>query len=137
MDTIAGGRTVLEAYAAWTLVICFAISLAYELWRAFARTGASRFDSPAEFAKLSPLYVVAGVVVGLLLAGVPGAVWIGLVFCVVLIAVSILYYNPRVMLVRGGGQPSLVDWAEDLVYTGLLFAATALLLLEVTGSANV
>jgi len=44
--------------------------------------------------------------------------------------VSIFYYNPKIMLER---QPGLIDWFEDLVYTGLLFVAAALLSYAVLG----
>jgi hypothetical protein len=60
-----------------------------------------------------------------LLTGENWAAWIGLVFCVVVILVSILYYNPRIMLAR---RPRLLDWFEDLVFTGLLFVAAAQLI---------
>jgi hypothetical protein len=55
---------------------------------------------------------------------------VGLVFSVLGILLSILYYNPRILLER---QPGLVDWAEDLVYTGLLFVAATQLGYEVAG----
>jgi hypothetical protein len=45
------------------------------------------------------------------------------------IAVSV-FYNPVIMLER---QPGMIDWIEDLVFTGLLFVAAALLLYEVLG----
>jgi hypothetical protein len=44
--------------------------------------------------------------------------------------VSIFYYNPKIMLKR---KPGIIDWVEDLVYTGLLFVAAALLTLEGSG----
>ena len=37
--------TLLESISAWVLVVTFALSLAYELWRATAKAGASRHDS--------------------------------------------------------------------------------------------
>ena len=45
---------------------------------------------------------------------------------------SIFYYNPKMMVER---KPGLIDWFEDLVYTGLLFVVAALLTLEVSGFA--
>ena len=47
-----------------------------------------------------------------------------------MILVSVLYYNPRMLPAR---RPGIIDWVEDLVYTGLLFVAAALLLYAVTG----
>lgn len=125
------GPTVLERHAAWVLVATYTLSLIYELWRATAKAGASRHDSIGTFLKQDlVLYVMAAIVIALLFAGVPGAAWIGLVFSVVFILVSILFYNPKIMLER---KPGLIDWFEDLTYTGLLFVAAALLLYEVTG----
>ena len=65
-----------------------------------------------------------------LFAGFAWAAWVGLVLAVALIILSIFYYNPRIMLER---QPGMIDWFEDLVYTGLLFVAAALLLYDVLG----
>lgn len=113
------------------LLIAAVISLGYELWRATERKGETRYDSlRAVLVELGWLYLIAVIVVVLLLVGVPFAAWIALVFSVVLILVSIFYYNPRIMIAR---NPSLIDWAEDLVYTGLLFVAAAFLILEVSG----
>lgn len=47
-----------------------------------------------------------------------------------MILVSIFYYNPRIMIDR---QPGVIDWFEDLVFTGLLFVVVALLLYELRG----
>lgn len=76
------------------------------------------------------LYVVAAVVIGALFAQAGWAAWLGLVFCIVMILVSLLYYNPVIMLER---QPGIIDWVEDLLFTGLLFVAATLLLYEVLG----
>jgi len=122
--------TLLECLSAWVLIVTFAISLAYELWRVVARPGVSRYDSWPAFWRESWLYVLAAVVIVLLLLGVPFAAWIGLVFSVVFILVSILYYNPQMMAER---KPGIIDWIEDLVYTGGLFIAAAFLTLEVSG----
>ena len=128
------GPSVLEVHAAWALLIAYSISLVYELWRAIGKAGASRHDSMHEFlTRVLALYVLAAVVITLLFLGVTGAAWVGLIFSVVFIVVSIVYYNPKIMLERLGGQPGLIDWAEDLVYTGLLFVAAVLLLYEVLG----
>ena len=124
--------TLLESLSAWVLVVTYALSLAYELWRATAKAGASRHDSMRAFVRELWLYVVAAAVIFLLFAGVPFAAWVGLVFSVLFILVSIFYYNPKMMVER---TPGLVDWFEDLVYTGLLFVVAALLTLEVAGFA--
>jgi len=49
---------------------------------------------------------------------------------VLLILVSVFYYNPHMIVAR---QPGIIDWLEDIVYTGLLFIAATLLLYEVRG----
>jgi hypothetical protein len=126
----AAHPTLLETLAGWVLVVTYAISLAYEIWRVAARSTVSRHDSRRAFWQESWLYLVAAAVIVLLLLGVPYAAWVGLVFSVLVILVSIFYYNPKIMLER---KPGIIDWVEDLVYTGLLFVAAALLTLEVSG----
>jgi hypothetical protein len=65
-----------------------------------------------------------------LFSGVAWAAWAGLFFSGVMILVSIFYYNPTIMLER---RPGVIDWFEDLVFTGLLFVAAALLLYDIIG----
>ena len=122
--------TLLESLSAWVLIVTFAISLLYELWRATAKAGVSRYDSMRAFVQELWLYVVATIVIVLLFVGVPFAAWVGLTFSVAVIVVSIFYYNPKMMLER---KPGIIDWVEDLVYTGLLFVVAAFLTLEVSG----
>ena len=122
--------TLLESISAWVLIVSFALSLVYELWRATARAGVSRYDSPRSFVQGLWLYALSAIVIVLLFTGVPFAAWIGLVFSVLVILVSIFYYNPKMMTER---KPGLFDWFEDLVYTGLAFVVAALLALEVAG----
>ncbi|MFF2488014.1 hypothetical protein ACFVSU_16535 [Microbacterium sp. NPDC058062] len=122
--------SLLESVSAWVLIVSFALSLIYEFWRATAKAGVSRYDSMRAFLQGLWLYVLATVVVVLLFLGVPFAAWIGLVFSVLVILVSIFYYNPKMMPAR---EPGLFDWFEDLVYTGLAFVSATLLALEVSG----
>jgi hypothetical protein len=122
--------TVLVTHAAWVLVITFALSFSYELYRATIMAGISRHDSLRGLAQTLVLYVVAAIVIAALFAGLSWAVWAGLVFSVLMILVSIFYYNPKVMLER---KPAVIDWLEDLVYTGLLFVAATLLVYETVG----
>ncbi|MEX2501251.1 MAG: hypothetical protein WD336_02650 [Trueperaceae bacterium] len=116
--------------AAWTLAVAFALSLAYEAYRATAKAGVSRHDSLAGLAAQSPLYVVAAAVIAALLAGPTWAIWVGLAFCVAMILVSIFYCNPCIMVERAPGP---IDWAEDLVFTGLLFVAATMLIYAAIG----
>jgi phosphatidylserine synthase len=121
----------LVTHAAWTLVVAFTLSFFYELYRSTAKAGTSRHDSARVFVREGlPFYAVAAVVIGLLFTSAGWAAWLGLAYCLALILVSIFYYNPRVMLER---KPGLLDWFEDLVYTGLIFVAAALLLYAVAG----
>ena len=121
----------LMRHAVWILLITFALSVLYELYRATIKAGVSQHDSLRTFVSQGlPLYVAAAIVIAMLFAGFTWAAWVGLIFSVALILVSIFYYNPRIMLER---QPGMIDWFEDLVYTGLLFVAAALLLYDVLG----
>ena len=108
--------------AAVVLAVAFGLSLAYEAYRVTVKVGVSRHDTPRGFVQQLPLYLAAAVVIGLLRVGPAWSAWVGLVFSLGMIVVSITYYNPRIMLER---KPDLVDWAEDLVFTGLLFVAAA------------
>lgn len=121
----------LVTQAAWILVAAFALSFVYELYRATAKAGTSRHDSVQSFAKNNiAFYLAAAIVIGLMLAGFEWASWIGLLFSVGAIAASILYYNPKIMLERA---PGIIDWFEDLVFTGLLFLASGLILYKTLG----
>lgn len=126
----AAHPSLLESVSAWVLIVSFALSLIYEFWRATAKAGTSQYDSMRAFVQGLWLYVLAAIVIVLLFVGVPFAAWIGLVFSVLVILVSIFYYNPKMMPAR---KPGLFDWFEDLVYTGLAFVTATLLALEVAG----
>jgi phosphatidylserine synthase len=117
---------------AWILVITFAISIIYELYRATVKAETSKHDSMRIFLIQGiPFYSAAAIVIAILFAGYEWAAWVGLIFSVSLILVSIFYYNPKIMLER---KPGIIDWFEDLVYTGLLFVAATLLLYEIIGN---
>jgi hypothetical protein len=123
--------TDLVTQSVWLLVAAFVLSLAYELYRATAKAGTSVHDSKASFLKNNVLlYVVAALVIALLFAGFEWAPWVGLIFSALVTAASILYYNPKIMLER---NPGVLDWFEDLVFTGLVFVAMALLVYQVLG----
>jgi hypothetical protein len=122
--------TTLVSHTAWVLIVAFTMSLAYEVYRTTVKAGTSRHDSLRAFAQGFVVYPIAAVVVVALLAGAGWAPWAGLALSVGGIAVSVFYYNPVIMLER---QPGMIDWIEDLAFTGLLFVAAALLLYEVLG----
>jgi hypothetical protein len=117
--------------AAWILTANFTLSIVYEAYRATAKEGVSPHDSLGGFFAQLPNYAIAALVIGLLFARRRHAVPIGLAFCALAITISIGYYNPVIMLER---QPGIIDWIEDLVFTGLLFAAAAQLLNHLVSS---
>jgi hypothetical protein len=82
--------------------------------------------------QVAVLYIPASLLIVGLLTGWSWAPIAALVFTLVMILVSLFYYNPVIMIER---QPALVDWLEDLAFTGLLFVAAALLAYEVVGFA--
>lgn len=122
--------SLLATHAAWVLVIAFAGSLIYEIWRATTKAGTSRHDAPKALVQQLVLYVVAAAIIAGLFTQAGWAPLAGLVFSVVMILVSIFYYNPVIMLER---KPGIIDWVEDLLFTGLLFVGAALLSYEVAG----
>lgn len=116
----------LIIHAAWTLTGAFALSLLYEIYRATLKAGVSEHDSLRALATQGIfLYGIAGVVIALMFSLHEWAAWVGLNFSVLMILVSIFYYNPRVLLER---KPGIIDWLEDLVFTGLLFIAATQLI---------
>jgi small-conductance mechanosensitive channel len=113
------------------LTAAFGLSLLYELWRATAKAGTSRHDSIQSFVKNNvPFYAIAWVVIALLFVGFEWARWIGLVFSAGAVVASITYYNPKIMVERA---PGIIDWFEDLVFTGLLVVAAVFLLYSLLG----
>lgn len=121
---------MLVLHAAWVLLVAFGLSFIYETWRMLARTGISVHDTPAEWRKGLLIYFIAGAVIWALFAGMSGSAWIALALSLAFILVSIFYYNPVVMRDR---SPGVVDWIEDIVFTGLLFVAAWMLVLHLLG----
>lgn len=123
--------TTLTFHAALVLIGAFSMSIVYELWRATAKAGVSRHDTMSGFVlQVAVLYLPATLLIAGLLIGWPWAPVATLVFTTVMILTSLFYYNPVIMIER---QPALIDWLEDLAFTGLLFVAAALLAYEVMG----
>ena len=109
----------------------FALSLIYELWRATAKSAVSRHDTLRAFVQeLVAVRPRRDRDRPAVRSACPSPRGSGSSSAVVFILVSIFYYNPKMMIER---KPGLIDWVEDLVYTGLLFVAAALLTLEVSG----
>jgi hypothetical protein len=123
----------LKIHAAWTLAVTFSLSIIYEIWRSTAMAGTSEFDNMQAFWALFPLYIVGALMIFVLFKGYRWASWAGFIFSVVLILVSIFYYNPVMMLVR---KPELIDWFEDFAYTGLLFVTGTMLYYDIKEKSN-
>jgi hypothetical protein len=113
------------------LIAAFALSLLYELYRSTAKAGTSKHDSVRSFlTKELPFYAIAFVLAVLVRTERPWVAWTALAVGVGLIMVSIFYYSPIVLPQR---RPGPLDWAEDKLYTGLLFVAVALLAYDLLG----
>ena len=122
--------TTFIIHAAWTLTAAFVLSFFYEVYRATVKAGVSQHDSVRSFIlQVIALYLPAAIIITLMFGGREWAAWVGLVFSVVMILVSIFYYNPKIMLER---RPGILDWFEDLVFTGLLFVAAAQLIYAIS-----
>jgi hypothetical protein len=123
--------TTFIGQAFWVLIIVFIVSLLYKLYRVTAKRGASSSDTKRSIVTESlPLWAVIIASAVLVRTGWLWAVWTGLILSLVLIGLSIYYYNPVIMLKR---KPGPIDWLEDMVYTGLLFVVAALLIYHLAG----
>ena len=119
----------LTTLAAWLMASAFAISTVHETYRATAKAGVSRYDSMQGFlTRTLPFYVVAMAAVLAMGFGVTGAAWAALVLASGMVLVSAFYYNPTIMAAR---QPGIIDWAEDVAFTGLFLASGVLLVAHV------
>jgi phosphatidylserine synthase len=115
----------------WVLVAAFALSALYELYRATAKAGTSKYDTMRTFLTQGvPAYAVAFALAVLVRTSWPWVAWTTLAVAAALILVSIFYYSPTVLSQR---QPGPIDWLEDKLYTGLLFVAVALLTYDLLG----
>jgi phosphatidylserine synthase len=115
----------------WVLIAAFGLSLLYELYRATAKAGTSKYDSMRAFlTQAVPSYAIAFALAVLVRTGWRWVAWTTLALAVALIVVSIFYYSPILLPQR---KPGPIDWLEDKVYTGLLFVAVALLAFDLLG----
>ncbi|MDA0798323.1 MAG: hypothetical protein O2826_05655 [Chloroflexi bacterium] len=115
----------LTTLAAWLMASAFALSTTHEVYQATAKAGVLRYDSMRELlTRTLPFYLGALVLVLAMGFRVTGTAWAGLALAVAMVLVSALYYNPTIMAVR---QPGMIDWAEDVAFTGLFFASAVLL----------
>jgi len=120
-----------SSQVSWILIVAFAVSLLYELYRSTAKAGTSKHDSMRSFLTLElPFYAIALVLAVLVRTGWPWVAWTALAVGVALIIVSIFYYSPNMLPQR---KPGPIDWFEDKLYTGLLFVAVALLAYDLLG----
>lgn len=115
----------LTTLAVWLMASAFALSTVHEVYRATAKAGVSRYDSKRELlTRTLPFYVGAMALVVAMGFGVTGTRWAALALAVVMVLISALYYNPTIMAAR---QPGMIDWVEDVGFTGLFFASAILL----------
>jgi phosphatidylserine synthase len=115
----------------WVLVAAFALSALYELYRATAKAGTSKYDAMRTFLTQGvPAYAVGFALAVLVRTGWPWVGWTALAVAMTLILASIFYYSPTVLWQR---KPGPIDWFEDKLYTGLLFVAVALLTYDLLG----
>ncbi|MCC5989180.1 MAG: hypothetical protein JJT95_16025 [Pararhodobacter sp.] len=121
---------MLALHAAWVLLVAFGLSFVYETWRLLARREVSVHDTPAEWRKGLVIYAIAAAVILALFAGLPGSAWAGLALSLAFVLISTFYYNPVVMRDR---SPGVVDWVEDILFTGLIFVAAWILALHLLG----
>lgn len=117
--------TDLSIHAAWILLAAFVISVLYEIYRATIKKNISKYDNWNNFLKQNGLlYVAAAIVIALLFLRISWAPVVALIFSIVLIAVGIFYYSPRILMAR---QPVWIDWLENTLYLGLVFSAATVL----------
>lgn len=120
----------LTTLASWLMASAFALSTVHEVYRATAKAGVSRYDSKRELlTRTLPFYLGAMALVLAMGFGVTGTTWAGLALSVAMVLISALYYNPTIMAAR---QPGIMDWAEDIAFTGLFFASGVLLVAHLT-----
>ena len=120
-----------SSQVSWILIVAFTVSLLYELYRATAKNGVSKYDSMRSFlAQGLPFYAFAFALAVLVRGGWAWVAWTALAVGVGLIGVSIFYYSPVMLPQR---RPGPFDWLEDKLYTGLLFVAVALVAYELLG----
>jgi len=120
-----------SSQVSWILILAFALSLLYELYRSTVKSGTSRYDSMRSFLTQElPFYAIAFVLAVLVRTGWPWVAWTALAIGVALIVASIFYYSPIMLPQR---KPGPIDWFEDKLYTGLLFVAVALLAYDLLG----
>jgi len=120
-----------SSQVSWILILAFALSLLYELYRSTVKSGTSRYGSMRSFLTQElPFYAIAFVLAVLVRTGWPWVAWTALAIGVALIVVSIFYYSPIMLPQR---KPGPIDWFEDKLYTGLLFVAVALLAYDLLG----
>lgn len=115
-------HSYLDQIFRW-LVALTALSLGYELYRATVMAGTSAHDTLGGVAMLAPTYALGLWFGHRMRRGERWALWAVLVYCILVLAASLLYYNPVVMAER---QPGLFDWFEDLAYTAMVFVTAFL-----------
>ncbi len=117
---------------AWLLGTAFGLSLLYEFYRATVKTGITEWDSMRYLLRQQPpFYAVGFVTTALVAVGFSWAVWLALIVSLAVIMVGIFYYGPKILMAR---RPGPIDWAENTIFGGLLFAVAVLSINYLLGS---
>lgn len=127
--TVTGRTVSLTRLASYLLVAAFVLSAAYQLYRSTV------METPAYDRFDLPTLVMYGLLGGLSFAAGTGRRWGPLLVVFLSIAftlMGIFYYYPVITPVRTFGP---IDWAEGVLYCGLIFAAGVLSLCDLLGVA--
>ena len=93
-----------SSQVSWILIVAFALSLLYELYRSTAKNGTSKYDSMRSFLTQGlPFYALAFALAVLVRTGWPWVAWTTLAVGIALISVSIFYYSTIVLPQRKPG----------------------------------
>ena len=101
----------------WTLIIAYAISIAYQYYR-------STINQFPAFDNFGPTEVIGYLVFfawsSLALSSKRWALWAVLALCIIQLLIGALYYLPVIFIVR---HDTFWDWAECIIFIGLISLA--------------
>jgi hypothetical protein len=109
--------TNYQKIAFWSLISAFVLSASYQAYR----SGIMEVPAYDAFGPdMITWYLTMAGVSCLLLLRRRWVPWLLLGVCGLLVAVAIFYYYPVIAVTRQNGY---IDWAEGVVYVGLIFVA--------------
>ena len=107
-----GNKTIF-----WTLIIAYAISMAYQYYR-------STINQFPAFDNFGPTEIIGYLVFfawsSLALSSKRWALWAVLALCIIQLLIGALYYLPVIFIVR---HDTFWDWAECIIFIGLISLA--------------